>query len=145
MADRYGKPWRNGEPGPDWSAPDYVWPYWPYYGGPGPVAPGRSFAGRGPKGYVRLNNRINEDVCDRLADAPDIDASDIEVSVKNDEVTLSGIVDDRYDKRRAEHLAESVSGVRDVHNHLRVGRAQEPSVRSAAGNPARRRHVTRNE
>jgi hypothetical protein len=114
---------------------DYVWPYWPYYGGPGPSAPGREryFAGRGPKGYQRPDNRINEDVCDRLADAPDVDASEIEVTVKNGEVTLSGTVDDRQDKRRAEDLAETVSGVREVHNHLRVGRAQEPSVGTAAG------------
>jgi len=130
--------------GPYSSAYDYVWPYWPYYGGPGPGGPWRQrhFAGRGPKGYQRPDNRINEDVCDRLADAPDVDASEIEVAVKNGEVTLSGTVDDRQDKRRAEDLTESVSGVCEVHNHLRVDRAQELSAGTAAGeaSAARTRH-----
>jgi osmotically-inducible protein OsmY len=83
------------------------------------------FAGRGPKGYQRSDARINEDVCDRLCDAPDIDATNIEVKVQNGEVTLSGSVSDRSDKRRAEDLIENVSGVREVHNNLRVGREQE--------------------
>lgn len=89
--------------------------------------PGRrgDFAGRGPKGYQRSDARINEDVCDRLADAPDIDASDIEVRTSNGEVTLSGSVNDREQKRRAEDLIEIVSGVRGVHNNLRVNRWQE--------------------
>ena len=83
------------------------------------------FAGRGPKGYQRSDARINEDVCDRLCDAPDIDATNIEVKVDHGEVTLSGSVSDRSDKRRAEDLIENVSGVREVHNNLRVGREQE--------------------
>jgi osmotically-inducible protein OsmY len=52
-------------------------------------------------------------VCDWLADAPDIDASYIEVRTNNGEVTLSGSVNDRKQKRRAEDLIEVVSGVRD--------------------------------
>jgi hypothetical protein len=47
------------------------------------------------------------------------------VTVDNGEVTLSGAVSDRSDKRRAEDLIEQVSGVRDVHNHLRVSRQEE--------------------
>lgn len=80
------------------------------------------YTGRGPKGYQRSDSRINEDVCDRLADAPDIDASDIEVRTANGEVTLSGSVRERSDKRRAEDLIENVSGVREVHNALRLNR-----------------------
>jgi hypothetical protein len=48
-----------------------------------------------------------------LRDAPDIDASYIEVRTNNGEVTLSGSVNDREQKRRAEDLIEVVSGVRD--------------------------------
>lgn len=84
-----------------------------------------SFAGRGPKGYQRSDERIREDVCDRLCDDPMIDASDIDVTVKNGEVTLSGTVTERDDKRRSEDDAENVSGVREVHNNLRVNRGQE--------------------
>jgi osmotically-inducible protein OsmY len=47
-----------------------------------------------------------------------LDASEIEVEVTQDEVTLSGTVPDRRSKRLAEDLAASVRGVWDVHNRL---------------------------
>jgi osmotically-inducible protein OsmY len=78
------------------------------------------FSGRGPKGYTRSDDRIREDVCDRLSDDDDLDASDISVTVMNGEVTLEGSVTDRRSKHRAEDIADSVSGVRDVHNRLRA-------------------------
>lgn len=77
-------------------------------------------AGKGPKGYVRSDERIREDVCDRLSDDDEVDASDVSVSVKEGEVVLEGTVADRHSKHRAEDIAESVSGVRDVSNHLRT-------------------------
>lgn len=76
--------------------------------------------GKGPRGYSRSDDRIKEDVNDRLSDNPYIDASDVEVSVTNGEVVLSGKVTDRHDKRRAEDIAEGVSGVRNVENRIRV-------------------------
>jgi osmotically-inducible protein OsmY len=82
-------------------------------------------SGRGPKGYMRSDERIREDVNDRLTDDPDIDASEIEVKVSNCEVTLTGTVDGREAKRRAEECTESVSGVRNVQNNLRVQRGAE--------------------
>lgn len=93
------------------------------------------FAGRGPKGYQRSDARINEDVCDRLCDAPDLDATNIEVKVEHGEVTLAGSVSDRSDKRRAEDLIENVSGVREVHNNLRVGRDWENQGITGSGQP----------
>jgi osmotically-inducible protein OsmY len=81
--------------------------------------------GRGPKGYTRGDERILEDVCDRLTDDPRIDASDIEVQVKNGEVSLSGSVRTREEKRFSEDLIERISGVRDVSNHLKVKAADE--------------------
>jgi len=83
----------------------------------------QSFRGRGPKGWQRSDDRIRELVCERLTDHHDIDATEIEVAVQNGEITLSGTVDDRRTKRLAEDVAESVGGVKDVHNHLRVGGA----------------------
>jgi osmotically-inducible protein OsmY len=80
----------------------------------------RSHRGRGPRGYTRSDERIREDLNDRLTDDPYIDASDIEVAVNNGEVTLSGTVESRGAKRRAEDIAEHVSGVRHVQNNLRV-------------------------
>jgi len=78
------------------------------------------YRGVGPKGYVRSDERIRERVCDDLMDDPWVDASGIEVSVKNGEVTLSGTVADRDAKRWAEDAAEHVGGVKHVQNNLRV-------------------------
>jgi osmotically-inducible protein OsmY len=80
------------------------------------------FAGKGPKGYVRSDERVREDVCDRLSDDDEVDASDITVTVKDGEVTLDGTVETRQAKHRAEDICDSVSGVRDVHNRLRTRR-----------------------
>jgi osmotically-inducible protein OsmY len=80
------------------------------------------YAGRGPRGYRRSDERIREDVNDRLTDDWYVDASDVEVTINNGMVTLTGRVDSRDDKRRAEDIAESVSGVMDVSNQLRVER-----------------------
>jgi len=79
-----------------------------------------SFRGRGPRGYRRSDQRILEDVCDRLTDDHDIDASDIEVAVAAGEVTLEGTVTERHVKWLAEEVASGCSGVHQVHNHLRV-------------------------
>lgn len=78
------------------------------------------YRGKGPKNYSRSDDRIKEDINDRLSDDPFIDASDIDVTVSNAEVTLTGTVDHRSTKRRAEDLAEAVSGVKNVENRLRV-------------------------
>ena len=48
--------------------------------------------GRGPKNYKRSDERIREDVCDRLSDDGMVDASEIEVKVSGAEVTLDGTV-----------------------------------------------------
>ena len=80
----------------------------------------QDYRGRGPKGYKRSDQRIHEDVNDRLADDPYLDASDVEVAVSAAEVTLSGSVDSRRARRRAEDLAEQVSGVSYVQNNIRV-------------------------
>jgi osmotically-inducible protein OsmY len=89
--------------------------------------------GRGPKGYSRSDERIREDVSDRLTDDPYIDASEIEVSVSNREVTLSGSVDSREARRRAEDIAESVGGVTHVQNNLRVGQGTSGGTASTMG------------
>jgi osmotically-inducible protein OsmY len=76
--------------------------------------------GRGPRDYRRSDARILDDVNLRLTDDPLVDASDIEVGVQDREVTLSGHVASRFEKRRAEDIAEAVSGVSHVQNNLRV-------------------------
>lgn len=81
-----------------------------------------SYRGRGPKNYQRSDERIREEVCERLTMDHDVDASDIEVTVNGGVVTLSGSVHERYAKRTAEDICESVRGVKDVQNDLRVAR-----------------------
>ena len=49
-----------------------------------------------------------------------IDASDIDCTVENGEVTLTGLVGSRTEKRAAEDVADDIAGVREVHNHLRL-------------------------
>lgn len=80
----------------------------------------RTQRGRGPRNYQRTDQRIYEDVCERLTEDEKVDASDIEVSVADGEVTLIGTVRSRTSKRRAAQVAEDVRGVRDVHNTIRV-------------------------
>jgi osmotically-inducible protein OsmY len=55
-----------------------------------------------------------------LTDDPHLNAVEIEVVVKDGEVTLSGTVDSRGARRHAEDLAEQASGVKHVQNNLRV-------------------------
>ena len=76
--------------------------------------------GRGPRGYTRSDERIREDVSDWLMEDRYVDASEIDVSVASGEVTLAGTVDSREMKRRAEDIAASALGVKDVRNSLRV-------------------------
>lgn len=86
--------------------------------------------GRGPKNYTRSDDRIREDVNDRLSDDSWLDASQIEVQVKDGEVTLSGTVEGRQDKRRAEDVADRVSGVKHVQNNLRVQPSDDEHTRT---------------
>jgi len=82
-------------------------------------------SGKGPRGFTRSDDRIKEDICERLTDHPDLDASDVEIKVHNGEVTLTGTVNERWNKRVAEDLAESVSGVKQVQNQIRFQESSE--------------------
>lgn len=95
----------------------------------------RRTAGKPPKGYARTDERVKEDVCDRLS-ASGHDWSEVEVSVSGGEVTLTGTVTDRAHKFEAEHIADGVRGVIEVTNQLRVQAAgtTERSERDASGN-----------
>ena len=75
--------------------------------------------GRGPK-QARTDQRIYEEVCERLSEHDRIDASEIQVAVENGEVTLSGRLRSRNQKRLATDVADRVHGVRDVHNSIRL-------------------------
>lgn len=91
-----------------------------YRAGDGWRGEDRGHRGLGPKGYKRSDDRISDEVNERLTDDSWLDASDVDVKVKDGEVTLSGTVANRDDKHRAERLAEHISGVHHVQNNLRV-------------------------
>ncbi|MEZ5829726.1 MAG: BON domain-containing protein [Dongiaceae bacterium] len=82
--------------------------------------------GRGPRGHARAHQhrnedeRIRDDVNDRLTHDLYVDATDIQVAVQDGEVTLTGTVGSRAAKRLAEDCADAIPGVRDVHNSLRI-------------------------
>lgn len=86
---------------------------------------------RGPKGYTRSDDRIKEDLSDRLMQSDIVDASDVEIEVKDGVVTLSGTIDSRQSKYFLDELAESVGGVKDVNNQLRVKRSDTSSSESS--------------
>lgn len=79
-----------------------------------------AFAGVGPRGWHRPDERIEEEIVQRLADAEWVDASDVEVEVSDGVVTLSGEVETRAERRAAEEIAAEVSGVVDVVDELRA-------------------------
>ena len=87
------------------------------------LSAGGNYRGKGPRGYTRSDERIREDINDRLTDYSHLDASDIEVAVNDGAVILTGWVENRWAKRSAEDIVDTVSGVKDVQNHLRVGSA----------------------
>lgn len=91
------------------------------------TGPAGRHTGRGPRGYQRADSRIQEEVCEALTRNGWVDATDIEVIVQGGEVSLRGMVDDRQQKRQAEAVAEGCSGVRDVHNQIRVRGSQARS------------------
>ena len=99
---------------------------------PAPPAWARGHHGKGPKNYQRSDERIREEVCERLTFDPDIDASDISVFVKDREVRLTGTVEERRVKFMVEHLVSHVAGVEEIHNELRV----RPRARSERGDEA---------
>jgi hypothetical protein len=87
------------------------------------VPPGQH-RGKGPKNYARSDERIRDDVCERLQEA-DLDVGEIDVHVHDSEVTLDGVVNDRFTKRAAEDIAFTVRGVRDCHNRLRLAASSD--------------------
>jgi len=90
----------------------------------------QDYRGQGPADYTRSDERIREDVNDRLTDDWRIDARRISVLVDKGEVTLNGTVASREAKRRAEDCIDRISGVKHVQNNLRV---EQPGSTPTAG------------
>lgn len=80
----------------------------------------RSYRGLGPQTYKRSDDRIRDDVCERLTDDAGIDASNITIDVNQGAVTLSGTVPERHMRYAAEDLVDDALGVESINNQLRV-------------------------
>jgi osmotically-inducible protein OsmY len=74
---------------------------------------------------MKSDSEIERDVKDELSWNPDLDATDIAVSVKRGVVTLTGFVRSYTDKFEAEAAAKRVSGVVAIANDIEV---RMPSV-----------------
>ena len=115
----YGMP-GNYDYGAFRSHEDVPEPEWRHRSFGQPYSPGQAegpHAGKGPK---RSDARMKEDAIDRLTDNSWLDASNIEVEVQDCQVTLTGTVGSRQDKRLAEDIVDTVPGVIDVNNQLRI-------------------------
>lgn len=78
------------------------------------------FFGKGPKGWEVTDKRILNEACEALYRDTEVDASDIEVTVKDGCVFLRGTVETRGTKKYAEECVENLIGVCDVQNELKV-------------------------
>lgn len=76
---------------------------------------------KGAQAYERMSDdQIKEDIYDQLTKNPYIDASDIEIEVKDRHITLFGSVPDKVMKYSVEDIAESTPGVIAVLNKMSV-------------------------
>jgi osmotically-inducible protein OsmY len=78
------------------------------------------YTGRGPRNSAAAQDQVATQVCALMTAAGGLDASEIEVFVDGDEVTLEGTVATEEEYRLAENVALAVSLVRAVHNRLIV-------------------------
>lgn len=130
-------PYPSGGDGGMWSrsrSSDRAGTAWAYEQGSQWGSGMQSHRGKGPKNYSRSDDRIREDVCEYLMQDADVDASEIEVKVASGEVTLSGTVNSKDEKRRAEDAIERISGVKDIHNELHVESSSSNTTSRSATN-----------
>jgi BON domain len=120
---QYGQP-RYGEPqgqqyGPRYGQQSRQQPYGNdrYSGYPDTRA--RRFT-TGPKGYQRSDERLKEDICERLMMSHYIDSSDVSVEVRGARVALEGTVPSRHMKHAIEDIVDACPGVQDIDNRVRI-------------------------
>ncbi|PTX06759.1 BON domain-containing protein [Achromobacter mucicolens] len=82
-----------------------------------------------PKGYIRSDDRVRENVCEALAHSG-LDVSDVSVSVTDGRVVLEGTVPDRRIKHHVEDCTVECAGVNDVDNRIRVAGASNSGASS---------------
>ena len=93
----------------------------------------------GPKGYQRSDERLKEDICERLMEAHYIDSSDVSVEVTGAKVMLDGTVPSRYMKHGIEDIVDACPGVQDIDNRVRVA---NPMTRQGQGGQSQSQSLT---
>ena len=89
---------------------------------------------REPAGYRRSDVDIGRELFERLTDDVGLDARNIEIEVKEGEVTIRGSVRHRGDIQRAEAHACAIAGVALVRNGLQPKEPPpEPEMKRPAG------------
>lgn len=86
---------------------------------------GRRQSNTGPRSRRKSDESLRQEIREILTADPELEATDIEVEVEGGAVTLRGGVVDPDARLLAEELVESLSGVREVHNRLKVEREED--------------------
>ena len=86
------------------------------------VEQGRSERRTSRQGNRKSDESLTHEIQEILTKDPELDAIEVDVAVEGGVVTLNGTVDSSDAKLLAEELVESVTGVRQVHNRLKVER-----------------------
>ena len=86
---------------------------------------GRRQTNSGPRSRRKPDESLRQEIREILNADPEVEATDIEVEVEGGAVTLRGAVVDSDARLLAEELVESLAGVREVHNRLRVEREED--------------------
>lgn len=95
--------------------------------------PGSMEKRSGPRGYTRTDERIRDEICERLTFTTGIDVREVSVDVDNGKVTLGGTVRTRGQKYDIEDLADNTFGVTEVENNIRVQRQDVDSAVTGSG------------
>lgn len=90
----------------------------------------------GPKGYQRSDERMKEDISERLYRAYHVDSSEVTVEVRGGKVTLEGMVPSRHMKHAIEDMVDDCPGVMEIDNRIRVaGPNYQGSSPTSASSP----------
>lgn len=80
----------------------------------------RDYRGVGPRTRHDEDEELREQLCERIADDPDLDASEILVRVIDNEAILDGTVRSKRDAQRAYDIAHDIPGIVHVRDRLDV-------------------------
>jgi osmotically-inducible protein OsmY len=72
------------------------------------------------KRQIKSDERLREEILQRLLDADDLELGELAVDVNAAVVILEGSVPERFMRLKVEALVDDVAGVRDIENQLRV-------------------------